>query len=46
MKHHITICDEYEWLLIETHTIKGYDFEELSNKVVAHAIIIKKENEV
>ena len=29
----------------ETHTIKGYDFEELSNKVVAHAIIIKKERE-
>ena len=29
----------------ETHTINGYDFEELSNKVVAHAIIIKKERE-
>ena len=25
----------------ETHTIKGYDFEELSNKVVAHAIIVE-----
>ena len=33
----------------ETHTINGYDFEELSNKVVAHAIIVEQvelENEV
>ena len=29
----------------ETHRVNGYDFEELSNKVVAHAIIIKKEKE-
>ena len=26
----------------ETHTVKGYDFEELSNKVVAHAIIVER----
>ena len=26
----------------ETHTINGYDFEELSNKVVAHAIIVEQ----
>jgi hypothetical protein len=25
----------------ETHRIEGYDFEELSNKVVAHAIIVE-----
>ena len=33
----------------ETHTVNGYDFEELSNKVVAHAIIVEQvelENEV
>ena len=29
----------------ETHTIKGYDFEELSNKVVAHAIIVEQVEE-
>ena len=27
----------------ETHTVNGYDFEELSNKVVAHAIIVEIE---
>ncbi len=27
----------------ETHRINGYDFEELSNKVVAHAIIVERE---
>ena len=26
----------------ETHTINGYDFEELSNKVVAHAVIVER----
>ena len=26
----------------ETHTVNGYDFEELSNKVVAHAIIVEQ----
>ena len=26
----------------ETHTVDGYDFEELSNKVVAHAIIVEQ----
>ena len=33
----------------ETHTVNGYNFEELSNKVVAHAIIVEQveeENEV
>ena len=33
----------------ETHTVNGYDFEELSNKVVAHAIIVEQveeENEI
>ena len=33
----------------ETHTVNGYDFEELSNKVVAHAIIVEQvelENEM
>ena len=25
----------------ETHRVEGYDFEELSNKVVAHAIIVE-----
>ena len=25
----------------ETHKIEGYDFEELSNKAVAHAIIVE-----
>ena len=33
----------------ETHTVSGYDFEELSNKVVAHAIIVEQvelENEM
>ena len=29
----------------ETHTINGYDFEELSNKVVAHAIIVEQVEE-
>jgi len=27
----------------ETHRVEGYDFEELSNKVVAHAIIVEIE---
>ena len=26
----------------ETHKVNGYDFEELSNKVVAHAIIVEQ----
>ena len=33
----------------ETHTVNGYEYEELSNKVVAHAIIVERvelENEV
>lgn len=33
----------------ETHMVNGYDFEELSNKVVAHAIIVERvelENEM
>ena len=29
----------------ETHIVKGYDFEELSNKVVAHAIIVEQVEE-
>ena len=29
----------------ETHAINGYDFEELSNKVVAHAIIVEQVEE-
>jgi len=29
----------------ETHTVDGYDFEELSNKVVAHAIIVEQVEE-
>jgi len=29
----------------ETHTVNGYDFEELSNKVVAHAIIVEQVEE-
>ena len=29
----------------ETHRINGYDFEELSNKVVAHAIIVEQVEE-
>ena len=26
----------------ETHAVNGYDFEELSDKVVAHAIIVER----
>ena len=29
----------------ETHTVNGYEFEELSNKVVAHAIIVEQVEE-
>ena len=29
----------------ETHTVSGYDFEELSNKVVAYAIIVEQVEE-
>ena len=40
-------CKELEYNIPaynnETHRVKGYDFEELSNKVVAHAIIVEQE---
>ena len=29
----------------ETHTVNVYNFEELSNKVVAHAIIVERVEE-
>lgn len=29
----------------KTHTVIGYEFEELSNKVVAHAIIVERVEE-
>ena len=29
----------------ETHTVNGYDFEKLDNKVIAHAIIVEQQIE-